>query len=798
MSANYPNLTLCPYSSYHVGDSTCIPYCPTRRHVANVFIFRKSASANDAKPVVSDTNDEDLDLSSLSAVSVSPVSRLDEPMGDVDAAAADEKAINTQVATPEQDQDDDMADVATAADANDVDDDDEEEPLTVSYYPKRKRTLKDIEDDLDDNDGSTIQGEDTMVEEPTLATVANVSRVKRHGSLGVKGVIIGSWRDSTAPNYDERHAVIGFIDIRERLRTRIQPTDMKGNAIDLSVYPIPAGPGGSWVTFTSILFEKYLVGLDQFQIKEFVRIRSEADPNETPEQKIIKDKKAVKEAIRRVAANPPPDTPTNAQPAVAYGEQIPDYVREADDQKKKRRRLGSSTTTNTTTTAAAAAAANANTTLLHNQQLQTSHQAGPTASASRTPPGERAIQPAPTVASPMPIAPGLPHLPTTTLNNLSGTRPTRIFLGTWTHSSEAKKSDRHAVFGILGVNDMFRVKVVRETQDGRFMDGNFPSGAGALWITYDQVQLDDALVGMNRAEVKEYVRYRQFQIDQGGETNKNRDENIRIAVEQAKLRWDSFEKKNEALREEDMNNPAGYGGPPPFGLSQQPGTPESRNGLRSSMRDSRENGDSRASAHGGPHIAPSPVHEQPVEASPAKLDGRTKAGRLAKQQAAAAAAARREAEANVAAMQMGNRHIEPRPTTRSRKSSADAIERTNHLAQREVARAEANAKRRERHEVTREHRSMGGAPGHGGPTMGHMGGRSGTYDGIERLDKVWQVQEANRINKYQAEDAIFHAGIKYERRPNGPFAGKLVSHGAILNIDGEDYVEYRVLLKPTF
>jgi hypothetical protein len=44
----------------------------------------------------------------------------------------------------------------------------------------------------------------------------------------------------------------------------------------------------------------------------------------------------------------------------------------------------------------------------------------------------------------------------------------------------------------------------------------------------------------------------------------------------------------------------------------------------------------------------------------------------------------------------------------------------------------------------------------------------------------------------------YYNGIKYERKANGPFQGKLVSNAQILQIDGEDYVEYRVLTKPSF
>lgn len=49
-----------------------------------------------------------------------------------------------------------------------------------------------------------------------------------------------------------------------------------------------------------------------------------------------------------------------------------------------------------------------------------------------------------------------------------------------------------------------------------------------------------------------------------------------------------------------------------------------------------------------------------------------------------------------------------------------------------------------------------------------------------------------------AEDTKIYDGIKYERKTTGAFTGKLVSQGTIINIDGEDYVEYRVLTRPSF
>ncbi|EFY93965.1 hypothetical protein MAA_10574 [Metarhizium robertsii ARSEF 23] len=70
-------------------------------------------------------------------------------------------------------------------------------------------------------------------------------------------------------------------------------------------------------------------------------------------------------------------------------------------------------------------------------------------------------------------------------------------------------------------------------------------------------------------------------------------------------------------------------------------------------------------------------------------------------------------------------------------------------------------------------------------------------EGVQRLNKVWARQEMPRV-KSRLYDAKIHDGVKYERKATGSFMGKLVSQGTIIHIDGEEYVEYRVLTKPSF
>ncbi|KAM5357113.1 hypothetical protein ACJZ2D_016604 [Fusarium nematophilum] len=553
----------------------------------------------------------------------------------------------------------------TMADADD-------EPV-VSHYPKRKRTS--IFNDLSE---SKIEPPKSVVDEkpPTAVTVAKPKPPR--ASLGsVKGVTIGYWRDSPAPTLDLKHAVIGFIDVRDRLRTRIQAITLAGEPVP-DEYPLPPGPGGSWVTFERVVFSKHLVGLDHFQVKEFVRIRANTEGTEdTEEERIAVDKATVKEAIRRVKLNPTAENATNP-PQIAYGAELPEHLQP----NAKRRRISG---------------------------------------------GFAAINPAPTNGyvtehTPIQPAPGGPQPLRTVIDPLPGTRPTRILIGYWTKSTEPDPKDRHAVYGILGQNDMFRVKLVRETRDGRFVDGNFPTGAGALWIAYEEVTFEPHLQALARNEVKEYCRVRQWQIDHG-EKSEERTANETKAVYEAQARVAGTNFKTAAP------------------LSIAPALP------RPSMPEEIEDPDQT----GRPGFGAEPETRQPA----------------------------------------------------NRGQGADALERTSSLARREIARVEAAQGRADRHAANRERAAAAAADAANAAAAAipavAVNGRMRFHESeeMQRLNKVWARQESLRM-KAGAEDAKIYGGVKYERKSNGPFTGKLVSQGTIISIDGEDYVEYRVLTKPSF
>ncbi|KAK0674559.1 hypothetical protein QBC41DRAFT_212526 [Cercophora samala] len=599
-----------------------------------------------------DTTEELVEDDLMSVVSSLPADETHDPMS-VDSSPAihhleDEIVVGTKAnkKLPAAQENSDIADVNM-------------DPSAI-LTGKRKRTSAYYADSvLDDSPG------------PTEGRV-KARPAKTHGSGGVKGVIIGYWRDSQVENEADKHSVIGFIDSRDRLRTRIQTTTRDKRQVDHR-YPIPPGPGGSWVIFEKIVFEDHLVGLNHHMIKEFVKIRADnLGENESPEERNIADKAAAELAFERVTTNPPPETAN--QPLIAYGAVVPDPGSlPSRSESKKRKVTGSFTSAQ--------------------------------------------LEPAPSPRQPA--------------ESLPGTRPTSIILGYWKQSSEDDPIEKHAVYGVLGANDMFRIKLGRETRDGRLIaDGNFPSGPGALWITWDALEFEPHLKGLSRHEVKEYCRVRQYQLDQG-ETPEERAQNEIDAVREAQKRAALNIAAGSSATKHDVDT----------------SITEGANGLTNGL------------AVGSPT---------------AKIDEpRRQTG-------------------------LRGRQSLPNPEfgVANRKSSSSAIaqlEKTHALARHGIEKAEkAQARISQRASSTATPRESSATPANR---------REFFSENISRLNNVWASQEATRIRNegqgYEG-DVLMNGTIRYERKQTGPFKGILVSQPFLIQIDGEDYVEYRVLTKPSF
>lgn len=354
---------------------------------------------------------------------------------------------------------------------------DDIEERSSPYYPRRKRTS--VFNDLSESGLEQATSADADIQDPPLTANHAEPNRQSSGGLGGKGTFLGTWRDSVVPEPSRKHAVIGFIDVRDRLRTRILPNTKEGESLEVQ-YPLPPGPGGSWVTFERIVFSDHLVGLDQLQVKEYTRLRSNVWSG------AAQDAAAVQEAIRRVKKSPSLKNPAQP-PAIARGINMPEDLPCPWPDLKRKRSSGGFASIN-----------------------------------------------AQSVPSPS-HSPAAAYQSRLANDPLPGTRPTRILVGYWKPSNQADPRDRHAGYGILGKNDMFRVKVVRQSRDGRYIDGNFPSGAGALWVPYEEVEFEPHLRTLNRQQVKEYCRVRQFQLD-NGERSKERVANEAAAVYEAQSR----------------------------------------------------------------------------------------------------------------------------------------------------------------------------------------------------------------------------------------------------------------------
>ncbi|KAM3466674.1 hypothetical protein NHJ6243_000729 [Beauveria neobassiana] len=590
-----------------------------------------------------------------------------------------------------------------------------DEEGTTSHYPKRKRTS--IFNDLSE---SKIEIPTSIrAERPERTALPSTSsKAKPRNSIGgVKGVLVGHWRDSPVPDIENKHAVIGFIDVRDRLRTRIQPLNKAGEPISAE-YPLPPGPGGSWVTFDRIYFSDFLVGLDHFQVKEYVRLRSAA-VEDSDEERLAAEAEAVRAAIIRGRELLQTENPVVA-PLMAHG--------------------------------AIPVDTNGNPMVIDAKRRRTSN------SFVSIAPHEDAA------GGPQPLA----------LDPLHGTRPTRVVLGYWKLSSEELPEDRHAVYGILGQNDMFRVKVVRETRDGRYVDGNFPTGAGALWIHWDEVEFEPHIRVLSRPEIKEYCRIRQYQIDRG-ETTSQRAANEAAAIEEARLRTTAY------LHAHHLQG--AKGGHAQRGSSSSPGDVD---------RPDSPGGGSGGRVSGGHEL------RQLRRAADAKSDNNNNSN------------ARGARNSSYGFVDAGAEALGPGTAASNGGTprSGDALERANALVRREIARVEAAQGRADLHADHRERAAqaadaaaaaVAGSITVPSPPMTNGSGRALFHESedIERLNRVWARQESLRL-RAGSEDAKIYDGVKYERKPTGPFMGKLVSQGTIITIDGEDYVEYRVLTKPSF
>lgn len=606
---------------------------------------------------------------------------------------------------------------------------DDEDPIVTTPMKRKRISTTKIDYILDDSTYSNNSNSNTNTNSNPNSnpnsnfnrdSPADEPRVKRRPQgPKVRGVIIGVWRDSDQPNNEEKHVIYGFIDIHDRLRTRIYALNRHGEEL---IGNVPTGAGGCWVTFERIIFDSHLRNLSTSQVKEYVKIRSATEAESTPEERQDAEAKAVLRAISLAAEHGTPDV----KPV-------------------QHRRVSGKINRSSGQISGAG---------YHDSLVSTP--------LTRVTPRQPTLHKVPSFQAvnaniSTPKAAASPLLPES--------KSSGVLLGFWADSDQVRDEDKHAVCGVLSENDSFRVKVQRLTRDGRHVDGNYPAGTGAMWIPYDKLVLDSMLQDLSRPQIKEYCRMRQRDLEHR-ESDKERHAHEARAVQAAKSYY------------VPVKGPNGMA-PNPFEQYR------------------------RADA-----IYSHPIPQPGVEV---RHSSRSEQKHQARQQA--------EADAEAAA--------------RARQEHLEARERQNEQSRREIAANEALIQERAQQELRHNIKKLNkvwvaqkshgvASPSGGGSVNGVNGGFAGSADGsINDGNGARSGSEVNgegvhgamnggtngvrngnmngngAMEGVQMNEVRFYNGIKYERKTYGPWAGKLVSSTPqLIQIDGDDYVEYRVLTKP--
>ncbi|PQE33178.1 hypothetical protein CJF32_00003722 [Rutstroemia sp. NJR-2017a WRK4] len=360
----------------------------------------------------------------------------------VDAPSKDASSKSLRFANP---------DVVDADDENEELEDGEDDENTASPYPKRKRA-------------SINYKYDDYVDAGNEDPAAKRSRMDSTPSR-VRGVIIGVWRASSEPRDEDKHVIYGFVDKDNRLRTRLHARNRRGEEL---IGNIPTGTGRCWVTFPEIIFDPHLEGLGAPEIKEYVKARSEDEPEASDKLRHEADMRALEAAKAAVLAA---SATTKRKSQTTPGRPPQGKSRPSTDGRTP--------------------------------QSPSKARNGPRFKNTNT---------------------AKDHSPADT-----GGPNTGILLGYWKDSSEKRAQDKHAIFGIVGGSG-FRVKVHKATRDGRVVIGNYPAGAGGLFVTYDKLILEPQLASLSKQQVREYVKLRQDDVRRG-ESEKDRKRHEQRAID---------------------------------------------------------------------------------------------------------------------------------------------------------------------------------------------------------------------------------------------------------------------------
>ncbi|KAL5350935.1 hypothetical protein ACLOAV_004508 [Pseudogymnoascus australis] len=343
-------------------------------------------------------------------------------------------------------------------------DEDEKSDEKFFYFRKRKRNidyLGGLENGAESNESANKKPGWPMKgkQGPTL-----IGQEVKHG------VPIGVWKSSDERVDERKHVVFGFLDPKlalhgRKYRERKDGSKYSGN--------FPSGTGTWAVKPSDWILDPHLIRLNKKELTEYVKIRVKTwRADEDPEVRDSRNKSAV--AVAKATAE--------AAEAAAISEQKPNGAHNTP-RKSNEGKLSNGTR--------------------HRSFDE------PSLSAAREPRMDSSLSrstPKGTKGTPSNIVPSS-HLGISPRERSKYVVKGRdVLIGYWKDSSEPKAMNKHAMYGVIQSHGVFRVKVVPETRDGRFTEGNYPVGPGRCWVHYDTCILEKYLKDLTRTEIEEYCR----------------------------------------------------------------------------------------------------------------------------------------------------------------------------------------------------------------------------------------------------------------------------------------------------
>jgi hypothetical protein len=367
---------------------------------------------------------------------------------------------------------------------------DEEPP----YTRKRKRNsvnvnyLADVE--------SPVEANEAPIEKPGW-TMKGTQGPTWKGHEVKHGVPIGVWTLSDEPVDERKHVIYGFLDPKLALHGRKYPERKDGSKYTGN---FPSGTGTWAAKADEWLLDAHLKGLNRKELTEYVRVRQNTwKVDETPEERADRDKSAVAEAKLAAAAS---EFTVRTEPKGSARKSAKSYTPRRSNVARDSFGEPSPSNNSTPGTAGRTDTPSDN---RRTRALLTSNDGTPSAKA----PKDLKMGSPPLTSTPRgrPRGSGAASRPSTPAKESKYVIKGRdVLIGYWKDSSEPDLINKHAMYGVIQAHGVFRVKVVPETRDGRYTEGNYPALHGGCWVNYDTCVFEKYLKDLVRTEVEEYCR----------------------------------------------------------------------------------------------------------------------------------------------------------------------------------------------------------------------------------------------------------------------------------------------------